>query len=89
MVAEKEEPVKFADYKEPTDDQDAQQDSRTPAEIAYERAQQKRVCTPYQPLYIPNIHIIIQYTSSQCKTIHFFMQTSLITFVVKLHYSLL
>jgi hypothetical protein len=43
-----EEAVKFADYKEPEDDKDPQQDTRTPAEIAYEKAQQKRVSA--QPL---------------------------------------
>lgn len=42
-----EEAVKFADYKapeeEPQKEGEAHDDSRTPAEIAFERAQQKRV----------------------------------------------
>jgi hypothetical protein len=42
-IPDKEENIKFADYKEPVEEKDPLQDPRTPAEIAYEKAQQKRV----------------------------------------------
>ena len=54
-IPEKEENVKFADYKEPVEDQEPVQDTRTPAELAYEKAQQKRVCV-ISTLYYFKIH---------------------------------
>lgn len=45
MAAPKDDLGKFADYTEPAQQDEDERDSRTPAEIAYERAQQKRVST--------------------------------------------